>query len=58
MWVLKIDELHLVKKYLSIKISKKGQEITLSSGTGYSGADRFKAGDIHIRKESSYVFKD
>lgn len=31
---------------------KKGQEITLTSGTGYKGSNRFKKGKIHIKKES------
>ncbi|CAF0723375.1 unnamed protein product [Brachionus calyciflorus] len=40
-----------LKSYL--KNLKDGQEIVLSSGTGFNSGSRFKTGDVHIRKEKN-----
>lgn len=44
-----------LKSYL--KNLKEGQEIVLSSGTGFNSKNRYKSGDIHIKKESKYKIK-
>ena len=42
---------------LILKLKKKDQELVLSSGAGFSNGNRYKSGDIHIRKGSRYEEK-